>query len=437
MRPIGMVLAAASLSSLLFSPAMSEPKPEDADRLFAEARTMCQRDNGRLWGVSLCGPMLLVDYHDRSVLANQPDPQHVLQPAGNWFRGTLPDDVIIADTPTEWSGARWTQIDAPLPDDAARFHVLVAHELFHRIQPKLGLTRPEAPNHHLDTFNGRYLLLLEWRALTQALQAATADGRRAALADALAFRRERYRIFPQAAADEAALEIAEGVPEYTGVMLGLTKERERTAYAIRDLSAFVDAPTFVRSFAYATGPAYGLLLDRASPGWKTRLNAGQSLYTLLAATLPNDSVDATGTDERARRYDDGTLRARETAREHDRQARLADLRARLVDGPVLVLPLAQSNFQFNPQTLVALDGVGTVYPSMRLTDVWGSLEVERGGALVRSTTRLATVPRVGPSADSGNGDGWRLQLKPGWAIVPGQRTGDLTVTHVDSAPTSR
>ena len=91
MRPIGMVLVAASLSSLLFSPAMSEPRPEDANRLFAEARTMCQRDNGRLWGVSLCGPMLLVDHQDRSVLANQPDPRQVLRPAGRWFRGTNPE----------------------------------------------------------------------------------------------------------------------------------------------------------------------------------------------------------------------------------------------------------------------------------------------------------------------------------------------------------
>ena len=435
MRPISMVLAATCLSPLLASPALSEPKLEDADRLFVEAMTVCERDHGRLWGESLCGPMLLVDYHDRSVLANQPDPQHVLQRSGRWFRGTLPEDVIIANTPTEWSGARWTQIDAPLPDDAARFHVLVAHELFHRIQPKLGLTRPEAANHHLDTFDGRYLLLLEWRALNRALQAPTADSRRAALADALAFRRERYRIFPQAAADEAALEIAEGVPEYTGVMLGLTNDSERTAYAIRDLSAFVDVPTFVRSFAYATGPAYGLLLDQASPGWKTRLNAGQSLYTLLAATLPEVPADTAGLEERARRYDDGTLRTRETARERDRQARLADLRARLVEGRVLVLPLAQSNFQFNPQTLVALDGVGTVYPTMRLTDVWGSLEVERGGALVRSAARLATVPR-GPSADTGNGDGWRLQLKPGWTITAGPREGDLTVTRISPASKS-
>ena len=85
------------------------------------------------------------------------------------------------------------------------------------------------------------------------------------------FRQERYRRFRGAAADEAALETNEGIPEYTGVRLGLATPQERIAYAVYDLSFFVEAPTFVRSFAYATGPAYGLLLDQADPDWKAKL----------------------------------------------------------------------------------------------------------------------------------------------------------------------
>ena len=43
--------------------------------------------------------------------------------------------------------------------------------MFHRIQPGLGLTRPEVANPQLDTLQGRYLLQLEWRALAKALEA--------------------------------------------------------------------------------------------------------------------------------------------------------------------------------------------------------------------------------------------------------------------------
>ncbi len=339
------------------------------------------------------------------------------------------DDVIIANTPTEWAGLRWTQIDAPLPEDPTHLKVLIAHELFHRIQPELGLTRPEAGNRHLDTFDGRYLLQLEWRALARALRAPSEAMRREALKDALAFRHERYRLFPQAASDEAALEVAEGVPEYTGVMLGLTTQAERVAYAISDLSAFVSAPTFVRSFAYATGPAYGLMLDRYSPDWKRQLKARQSLDQLLIASLSGGRSNTASITERAVRYDDGTLRKSEDVRERERQTRLADLRARLVEGPVLKLPLAHSNYQFNPQTLISFDEVGTVYPTMRLLDDWGALTVERGGALIRSEGSDATVSAKGASPLTGAGDGWKLELKPGWQIANGSRAGDLVVVR--------
>jgi hypothetical protein len=402
-------------------PAVAEPNPAEAERLFSTAQTVCQGDNGKLWGRTLCGPMMLVDYKDRTALTNLPDPKRTLQPKGRWFAGTLGEDTLIANTPTDWLGQRWTQIDAPIPDDQAHLQVLTAHELFHRIQGDLGLTRPEKGNRHLDTFDGRYLLQLEWRALADAVR-----GKDGAVADALAFRAERYRLFPKAEADEAALEIAEGVAEYTGVMVGLPTDAERRDFAVKDLSAFTGAPTFVRSFAYATGPAMGLLLDQRAPGWRQRLTGDASLYRLLAATVPATS---TSLADRIRRYDDGALKASEIARETSRQQRLAGLRAKLVTGPVLTLPLAEMNIQFNPQTLVALDDLGTVYPTLRLVDAWGSLEVESGGALLHADGKIATVAVDGADPQHGVGAGWKLVLKPGWTIAKAERAGDLVVTR--------
>lgn len=426
-RRRGFVAVSASVA-LLAGPASGAPDHQLAAEFFAEAKVICERDHGQLWGRSLCGPMMLVDYTDQTLLANQADAQGKLVRDGALFRGKLPDDVIIANTPTEWSGTRWTQIDAPVPTEVAKRHVLIAHELFHRIQPLLGLTRPEAANQHLDTLEGRYLLQLEWRALAHALEARTPMGRKSAVADAIAFRLERYRLFPAAAHDEAALEVAEGVPEYTGVRVGLTGAADRTAYAIHDLSAFVSAPTFVRSFAYATGPAYGLLLDRADPRWRSKLNSGKRMDELLVAAMKPEELNMPIARVSAR-YDDGTLRASEVQRDRERQSRLAAFKAHLIDGPVLSLPLDKSNFQFNPQTLVPLEGYGTIYPTMRLTDSWGSLEVEHGGALVRGAANVATVTAVGAKPSGQSGDGWRLTLSPGWTVRPGKRPGDLAVVR--------
>ena len=431
-------LMALVLGLAVAPPALAGPDPAGAAPIFQEARSICHRDAGRLWGRSLCGPMLLIDPNDRAIVANQADAGGALMADGAVYVGTLPASEILANTPIEWSGVRWTELMWPLHhfgdgdgyDETAKRHVMLAHELFHRIQPDLKLTRPDGGNQHLDTLEGRYLLQLEWRALAKALRAPAAAGHRAAIADALAFRQERYRLFPQAAVEEAALEVNEGVPEYTGVRLGLAPPQARIDYAVHDLSAFVPAPSFVRSFAYATGPAYGLLLDQADPHWRTRLGSGQGLDQLLSSAMRLPASSDVKAREAA--YDDGILRASEETRDTARRARLAALKARLVDGPVLTLSMRHANYQFNPQTLQSLDAFGIVYPTLRLSGAWGVLEVD-GGALLDKDMTVATVSAAGTQPPYLKGDGWRLTLNSGWTVQPGSRQGDLAVKRAGDA----
>ncbi len=413
------------------SPVVAAPDSAEAAQLFAEAQAICARDEARLWGLSLCGPILLVDYTDRKVIANQADAQGRLTHEGSIFLGVLPDDVIIANTATEWAGTRWTQLIAPSSSEPMNRHVTLAHELFHRVQTSLRLSREETSNRHLDTLEGRFLLQLEWRALARALTATSSNERRAAIVDAMAFRHERGRRFPAAAVDEAALEINEGIPEYTGVMLGLATSQERIAYAVYDLSRFVEAPSFVRSFAYATGPALGLLLDGQVPDWRTRIRLGARLDELLGSAT-DVAAETRELDQRIARYDgDHSLRASEERRDHDRRGLLADYRSRLVDGPVLSLPNLHANFQFNPQALIPLDGVGTVYPKLGIVDDWGSLEVSDGGALVLDRFSGASVSARGIATSHLSGPGWQLTLKPGWSVVAGGHAGSFVLVRDD------
>jgi hypothetical protein len=402
---------------------------DGARLVFDEARIICERDAGALWGRSLCGPILIVDPMDRNVVANQQDPGKVLKAEVELFVGTLPANAILANTRVEWSGTQWTQLLWPVSFETSIRHVTLAHEMFHRVQPDLNLTRSEAGNRHLDTLEGRYLLQLEWRALARALMADKEGERRAHVTNVLAFRRARHAAFGNAAPDEAALEINEGIAEYTGVRLGLPRADARLAYAIFDLSRFLDSPSFVRSFAYASGPAYGLLLDEADPAWRGKLSGGGAdLGALLAVAYKVGSVAPRDLGARKRRYDnDGSLREAEVRRERERVARANAYRAALVEGPVLVLPLTKTNFQFNPQNLVALDNTGTIYPTLRLTDIWGELVVERNGALVHADSKRATVPLRTDGSDPLRGEGWTLTLKPGWKITAGTRAGDSTL----------
>src|SRR4051812_5502740 len=52
----------------------AQVQPEVAKRYFEEATKLCERDAGRLWGVSLCGPMVIVDQATATRATSQPEP---------------------------------------------------------------------------------------------------------------------------------------------------------------------------------------------------------------------------------------------------------------------------------------------------------------------------------------------------------------------------
>jgi hypothetical protein len=409
--------------------------PQLAARYFKEAEAISRRDGGRLWGVQLYAPMLFADRATRSVVANQTDGEGQLKAQGEVFVGKLPENVNIANTATSWAGVTWTMVEWPLPQDPQARGKLMIHELWHRAQAGLGFPMTSPANAHLDSLKGRLWLQLEWRALGRALTSASAD-RRGAIEDALVFRAYRRHILPAGASEERALEMHEGLAEYTGVKLASASDQRAREWTAHELHEAESTPTFVRSFAYASGPAYGLLLDEMAPGWRKRLKASDDLGTLLAASLslhlPSDLERAA--EQRANSYDADGLRAAEAAREATRQRRLAEYRAHLVDGPVLIIPLQKMKVQFDPNNLQPLGDLGTVYPTMRVTDLWGILTVTGGALLSPQWTELRVPAPRDPRARPLQGDGWTLAPEKGWAVVPGERAGDYVLKPENEQP---
>lgn len=229
---------------------------DTAVRYFQEARTLSDQDGGRLWGPSLYGPMLFVDGASRAVVTNGPDTKGALHRQGEAWEGSLPATVGVANTTLEWSGTRWTMVMWPLPEDRHTRDILMMHECFHRIQGGLGLGIQDRPCGHLDAKEGRIWLQLEWRALAEAL-VAHGPGRHRAIQDALLFRAYRRSLFPTAAGAELNMELKEGLAEYTGIRSSARSEAQAITDALVDLYRYAHMPTFVRSFAYASGPGEG------------------------------------------------------------------------------------------------------------------------------------------------------------------------------------
>lgn len=443
----GFVLAAVltAPAPIAFSapPAAAEPQnaapdpgaiPADlAARWFAQARDLCRADGGRLWGRDLYGPILLVNPGTRAAAANRPDADGVLRPAGpdSVWTGTLPEGVACANTATDWGGRTWTMLLWPLPEDRYDRGRLLCHELFHQSQADLGLPMSNPENAHLDEATGRTWLRLEWRALAEALLRRDEDRARAARG-ALLFRAVRRSLLPAAGEHERLLEMNEGLAEYTGLVLSGLPEWALPDRAAARLARDETGDHFQRSFAYASGPAYGLLLDALAPGWRRALQADDDLGALLAAALGfHPPADPAGAAEaRLASYDGDLVVQEERERQETRDRRLAGYRERLVDGPVLVLPAgSEVRYTFNPYGLESLPGQGQVFTTLQAQDAWGALHVQGGTALmVRNASGAVGGFRVPAPADIEArplaGDGWTLDLAEGWAPVPGPRPGD-------------
>ena len=407
-------------------PAAAQVDQQLAQEYFKEAQALCDRDGGRLWGVSLCGPMVIADQKTQTLATSQPPPD------GPW-----PRFLGLGNAPIDWGGTTWVAFNWDfVASRTPRWRMeLFIHELFHRVQPGLGLIQPAAANEHVDAMDGRYWLRLEWRALARALRESGA-ARAAAVRDALEFRQARHAQFAGSAEGERAVEITEGLPHYTAVVVAASSAtdpdssgaREYYASTLEQHAGTTDTQeSFLRTFPSTSIPAYGLLLDASSEGWRQRLRATDDLGLLLMKAFSvQPGADAAAA---ATRYGGAEIRAAEEKREQERQARLAELRRRFVDGPVLRIPGGGSAAS-DSRGSVVIPGVGTVFfGPFRASGPWGALEAAKGVLVASdgSSRRLAAPAR--PDGGAIAGDGWSVKAAPGWAVREGARPGDYEVVR--------
>jgi hypothetical protein len=404
------------------TPAEGQVQPDIAKRYFEEVTKLCERDAGRLWGVSLCGPLVIVDHATGTRATSHPEPE-----------GPPPRFPAYVDGPVTWGGVRWFSFPLHMiPEkDAATRQQLLLHGLFHLIQPGLVFTpgNDDGHNEHLDTLEGRIWMQLEWRALRRALESSGND-RTTAIADALAFRRERRRLFPGAAENERRDEIREGLASYTGIAVWADSPADARRAVASALGADVAQASFVGNFEGASGPAYGVLLDDLMPGWRQQLRGKSDLGDLLASAISaTKQPPVTDVAVAGARYDGATLRAAEEARDRAQQVRVAELRRRFVDGPVLTMPAGGTGTSDTTGS-VGIPGVGTVlFRNFTVSTKWGRLEAN-GGVLRAADGSTVSVPVTGKlEGTTLKGEGWSATLNAGWVVRPAARAGSFVIVR--------
>src|SRR5438132_12293269 len=77
-------------------PAVAQVNQLRAQEFFKEVQALCERDGGRLWGVSVCAPMVIADRRTQTFATSQPAPEEA-----------RPQLLGVVNAPVKWRGATW------------------------------------------------------------------------------------------------------------------------------------------------------------------------------------------------------------------------------------------------------------------------------------------------------------------------------------------
>jgi len=396
---------------------------QKAGEYFKAVEEICNRDNGNLWGENLYGPVMFIDYLSREIYANAPDSNGILKAREGVYTGVLPRERLITNNVIEFGGTRYAMVPLPDTEDSFRITARTVHSLFHCYQERHDLKPSTFNTRHLNDKNTRFYLKLEWKALSSAI-GATGEARRQSIRDALIFRGARRELFPEAIADENKFENYEGLTTFTYIKLCTDNVDDMRGRILEYLDRIYKNTSYASGYGFVHGALYATLLNDTGFDFRqiqqSDFDLGRTAREAYNVTLPEVCRDIAGS--LAMNYDVQAIRTEESEREAMINERTGKVVSAFFEKPVVTVTMESPNFSFEPEDINFLDSLGTLYERLRVSDNWGRLAVDDGGALLANDLRTLRISARDIKIDRNHisGTGWHLILNDGWQAVTGE-----------------
>lgn len=390
---------------------------QKAGEYFRKIEAVCDSDSGRLWGENLYGPVMFVDGKTRAIYANVADRENLLKAREGIFTGVLPRERLITNNVIEFGGVRYAMVPLPEEEDMVRITGRAIHSLFHCFQERHDLKPLTFNTRHMNEPNARLFLKLEWKALTNAIRS-TGDARNQAIRDALIFRGARRELFPDAITDENKFEDYEGLTTFTYMKLGTADDDELKQKLFDYLERIYSNSSYASGYGFVHGALYAYLLNCKEFDFKqiktSDFDLGMATATTYAVTMPALCRDVAGS--LALNYDLPAIRAEEVEREKMITEKIHKIVSTFTERPVMIIQMESPNFSFEPEDINSLDTLGILYMKLRVSDNWGKLTVDNGGALLTNDLRTLRVSarEIQTERNHVTGTGWHLIMNDGW-----------------------
>lgn len=394
--------------------------PEKAISYFKGIEDICNADNGRLWGKNLYGPIMFVDRKSRRIIANKPDEQGLLKSKNGVYSGVYPKELILVLAPVTYGGTQFAMIPISKDEDDYRINTMAIHSLFHLYRKTSGVVSSSYNTNNMDEKEARLWIKLEWKALRKAISVEGPE-RQLFIRDALIFRGANRELYQKFADDENRFENHEGLATFTYTILCTNSCEEFKEKLFQHLNRIYGMQSFARSYGVVHGALYAsLLYDKGYVLHSIQsesFDLGNAVKEQYNIELPGICRDVAGS--LAFNYDVDNINKEEEKRFSDIQESINKQISLFTEKPVVFLELESPYFDFEPEDIHSLDTLGTLYNSIRISDNWGKLTVDKGGCLVSNNFKYLRIPAKG--FQSGNkrvsGEGWHLILTNDWEII--------------------
>jgi len=393
---------------------------EKAAKYFREVETICNKDNGNLWGKNLYGPLMYIDRPSRKIFANKPDKEGLLKLKDGIYTGIYPRELIIDNICLEYGGTLFAMAPLPSEEDDYKIITRAVHGLFHCFQKNSGFEPSRFNTRLMDEKNARLWLKLEWRALRNAINN-NGEQRIQSIRDALIFRGARRELYPSEKTDENKFENYEGLSTLTYTLLCSDSSEKINVNLLNYLDIIYKFQSYSRTYGFLHGALYGYLAYEKGFDFKSvrtdSLDLAYKVKELYNIQLPAICRDVAGS--LALSYDIQSIYIEEEQRLTDIKERIHRQISIFTEKPVVYLELESPYFDFEPEDIRSLDTLGTIYTAIRVSDNWGKLTVENGGCLVSYNLKSMriTAKNFRKVKNHIYGDGWHIILNNEWEMV--------------------
>jgi hypothetical protein len=272
----------------------------------------------------------------------------------------------------------------------------------------------------MDEKEARLWIKLEWKALRKAINTKGAE-QELAIRDALIFRGSNRELYQKYITEENRFETYEGLATFTSIFLYSSSDEEFKTKLMETLDFGYSMESYARSYGFVHGALYATLLYNKGFDLRTiktdNFDFGNAVRQLYNIELPPICRDVGGS--LAVNYNMESIVKEEEERDARIKERILSQSNIFTEKPVVFLELESPYFDFEPENIHSLDTLGTLYSSMRISDNWGKLTVDKGGCLVSNSLKYLRITAKGIKTDKSPivGEGWVLNLNSGWELV--------------------